>query len=167
MEDTDEIPESEDMDIIDEFDNTPEGDLRQSTQEENLNNNDFDYQQGFDNNNNNYPLSPVKDSITKFYRDIISKMIPKEIVRVANFKPKELKNSRMFLNMADYNRMEGCDLIANYFDNMAVVESATSMGRQGFVVTSIMTQRRIVQRQSGKGKNSKDYMRPDKGGDKH
>lgn len=150
--------ESVDEDIIDNYDNSPEGNLKQSQQEENLTDDDYDYQQGF-----NYPESTYKDSITKFYRHIISLMFPKKIVRVANFSFKEARNARIFLNIADYNLFEGCDLVAKYFQQKAIVESAVSMGKKGFIVTSIMTQRRIVQRQTDKQSNASKWSKPQQG----
>ena len=147
MSDEEEVIESED--IVSEFDNSPDGELKNSMQEENSSDDDFDYQQGFT-GGTNYPESPQKDSITKFYRGIIKLMKPKQVVRVANFTFKESKNVKLYLNMADFNQREQNNLIANALRDMAVVESSVSMGKKGFIVTNIMTQRRIVSRQSDK-----------------
>jgi hypothetical protein len=146
MTDEIEVPESED--IVAEFEDTPDGDLKQSVQEENLNNEDFDYQQGF--GTSNYPEAPVKDSITKFYRDIISLMVPKKVVRVANFSFADKKNARICLNLAFYNKKEGSQMLEDWWNDRAVNLASVSMGHKGFIVTNIMTQRRIVQRQTDK-----------------
>ena len=151
------MPDDEDSndDVVDNFENSPDGDLKQSTAEENLDDDSFDQQQGF-----NYPESSYKDSITKFYRHIISMMFPKKVVRVANFSFKEKRNAKIYLNMADYNLFEGNDIVARFFNQRAVVESAVSMGYKGFIVTSIMTQRRIVQRQTDKSQNVSGWSKP-------
>lgn len=143
MSEDEEMPESED--IVSDFENSPEGELKQSTQEENLNEDDFDYQQGF-----NYPEQQYKDSITKFYRHVISLLKPKQVVRVGNFSFSEKKNAKLCLDMAFYNHEEGADLIERFWRDRAVNVASVSMGYKGFIVTNIMTQRRIVQRQSDK-----------------
>jgi len=147
MSDEEEVQESED--VVSEFDNSPDGELKNAMQEENSSDDDFDYQQGFS-GGTNYPEAPIKDSITKFYRGIIKLMSPKQVVRVANFSFKEAKNVKLLLNMADFNAREHNDLIANALRDMAVVDASVSMGKKGFIVTNIMTQRRVVSRQSDK-----------------
>lgn len=152
IQDGNEVPESDD--IISEFENTPEGDLKQSVQEENLGDEDFDYQQGF-----NSPQEHQKDSITKFYRWVVGLMKPYQVVRVANFTHAEAVNTKMYLNLAKYNEVEGCKTIRDYLANKAVIEAAVSMGKKGFIVTNIMTQRRVVTRQQEKSAKVSDWSK--------
>jgi hypothetical protein len=159
-----EEPSAEEPDIVEQFEGTPEGDLKQSSQEENLNDDDFDYQQGF--GSGNYPESPVKDTLLRFNRWVIGLFHPHKVVRVGNLTAKEAKNCKNFLNIANYNRIWNCNLISNYFNDMATVEAEVSMGKKGFTMTNMMTQRRVVTRQSEKLPKAKDWSNPNQGGQK-
>jgi hypothetical protein len=147
--------EQDDSDVVNDFDNSPDGELKQMTQEENLGDDDFDYHQGF------APDIQQKDSIIKFYRWIVNLLRPLKVVRVANFTFKEKKNAKLFLDYAAYNRVWDNHKVAAYLDSRSMIEASASMGYKGFVVTSIMTQRRIVSRQTEKGNSmAKGWNQP-------
>ena len=151
--------EPEEPDIADEYEQTPEGELKQQIQEENLGDDDYDYQQGYD-----YPKPESRDSKLMFFRDLIREMNPFKLTRVANSTFKEKKNTRNFLNISKYNQLWKCNIVAEYFENMAMVEAATSMGTKGFTQTNFTTQTRVVKRQSDRPAKTSDYSQPKKQG---
>jgi hypothetical protein len=156
MADEEGVSDSED--IVNEFENTPEGELKEQLQNENLSDSEADYQQGFQ----NYPEQPVRDSITKFNRFIIGVMDPKRIVRAANFVFRaEKANSLICLNIADYLDLWDNRIVSRYFRNKVVNISSVSMGWKGFLMTNMMTQKRIVERSTPKPIPSvKGYAQP-------
>ena len=157
-EEENEVGEPEEPDILDQFDQTPEGEFKQADMDENLNDSDLDFKEGFGGEGNSLG-SPFKDSLLKFNRWVIGLFSPKKVVRVANFTFKESKNCKIFLNFADYNQMWGNGIVAQYLNNRAVVEASVSMGKKGFTMTNMMTQRRVVTRQSEKLPKTSDWSK--------
>lgn len=81
-----------------------------------------------------------KDSIYKFFREILH--LP-ESWKVGNLKNDEIGKSRLsvrsYLELAAYNKAEGQSIVSEYFTSKANILASTSMGRDGFVVKTIVT----------------------------
>lgn len=86
------------------------------------------------------PEPEKKDSIYKFFREILH--LP-ESWKVGNLKNDEIGRSRLsvrsYLELAEFNYSEGQNKVANYFKKKADIVASTSMGRDGFVVKTIVT----------------------------
>jgi len=86
------------------------------------------------------PEAEKKDSIYKFFREIINF---KDSWKVGNLQKDEMGRLRLsvrsYLDLANYNDKEGQDIVSDYFTKKADIIAATSMGRDGFIVKTIVT----------------------------
>lgn len=85
----------------------------------------------------NIPTSQQKDSILKFFRELIS---VKDSRKIANLGNDELKLTRYLLDLSHYAGAEKLNIVENYIQGLAEINLATSMSKKGFLVQSAITQ---------------------------
>lgn len=127
--------------IISQYENTPEYKLKQTEQEEKLDDDTFDMQQGY-----GYPEATAKENLFTFWKwffDIVEKI---KINKTGNLETHELNNVRLFEDLASYNQYEGQPLIAEYLDNKSICVLSTSLSKKGYGAGLVGTQVRKVQR---------------------
>ena len=107
--------------------------------EEKQDDNSYDYHQG-------YPEQSIKDSIIKFFRDILKL---KDSTKVSNINKTDLHNVRLFKDTGAYLEAEGNTELKKYFDVMAENILSTAMSKDGFFLNTAVTQVRKVQRVKG------------------
>lgn len=87
------------------------------------------------------PKAPSKDSIFKFFREIIH---TKDSSKVANLSKIELGNLnhsvRFYQRVSIYSEEEGLKTISSYFSRLGEIILATSMSKKGFLDQLFVTQ---------------------------
>jgi hypothetical protein len=128
--------------ILNQYENTPEYKLKQSDQEEKLDDDNFDMQQGY-----GYPEPTVKENLFTFWKwffDIIDKF---KLNKTGNLETHELENVRMYEDLANYVKIDGDNgIIASYFNEKSAIVLSTSLSKKGFGAGLVGTQVRKVQR---------------------
>lgn len=130
-------------DIINEFENSDEYKLRQSEQEEKLDDDQFDMQQGY-----GYPEPTAKENLFTFWKwffDIIENV---KLNKTGNLESHELNNVRLYQDLAYYNSLEKQPVVKEYLMNRSSVIISTSLSKKGFGAGLVGTQVRKVQRMS-------------------
>lgn len=88
-----------------------------------------------------YPVPPSKDSIFKFFREILNKL---DSSKVANLENKELgmlpHTVRRYIDLSNYASVEELDGLAAYMMAKAETISSTSMSKKGFFTELFVTQ---------------------------
>lgn len=99
-----------------------------------------------------YPSPPSKDSIFKFFREILKL---DDSRKVANLKEREIGTlrlpSRSYLDIASYADTEGLEKVSEYLVRKSEIISATSMGREGFLSKLFVTQIKKEQKVKSSG----------------
>ncbi len=88
-----------------------------------------------------YPEQDKKDSIFKFFREILH---TKDSKKVGNLTDAEIGTASMgirnYINIAAYADAEGLNIVGNYLRAKGETIAATSMSRKGFLAQLFVTQ---------------------------
>ena len=88
-----------------------------------------------------YPKSPTKDSVFKFFRDILDL---NDSSKAANLDEHELGKLKLavrhYQDLANYAEMEGIDTLRDYFIRKSEIILSTSLSRKGFLAQLFVTQ---------------------------
>ena len=88
-----------------------------------------------------FPEPPSKDSIFKFFREILQS---NDSRKTGNLLETELGRSKLgvrhYLEVAAYAEVEGWSLVSQYLVDKAEIISSTSMSRKGFLAQLFVTQ---------------------------
>ena len=128
-------------DIVGAYEDSPEYKLKQTEQEEKLDDDNYDTQQGY-----GYPEPTVKENLFTFWKwffDIVDKL---KINKTGNLEAFELNNVRMYQDLALYNSLEGQPTIAKYLEDKSIIIISTSLSKKGYGAGLVGTQVRKVQR---------------------
>lgn len=105
------------------------------------------------------PEATAKDSIYKFFREIIN---TKDSKKIGNMSKEELGKmtmaTRPALELADYADAEGLDMVGNFIRSGAEIGLATSDSRDGFLAKLFVTQIRKEQKVEGSKKITKSWL---------
>lgn len=89
----------------------------------------------------NTPEPEKKESLFRFFREVLNFFAT---WKVGNLKDEEIGYSKLsvrsYLELAKYSELEEMKDISDYFTSKANILGATSMGRGGFFLTTIVTQ---------------------------
>lgn len=83
------------------------------------------------------PAPIKKDTILKFFREIIHSV---DSTKVANVDKLELNRVRTLLKTANYAKVHHLETICHYLEDKAQIILATSMSKQGFLAQLFVTQ---------------------------
>lgn len=129
-------------DIIGEYENSPEYKLKQTDQEEKLDDDNYDMQQGY-----GYPEPTIKENLFTFWKwffDIIDRI---KLNKTGNLDQVEINNVRLYEDLALYVKADGDNgLIADYLNDKSAIFLSTSLSKKGFGAGLVGTQVRKVQR---------------------
>ena len=88
-----------------------------------------------------YPTPPSKDSIFKFFREILQS---KDSRKTGNLKEAELGQARLgvrhYLQVAQFAESEGLSDVSDYLKKEAEIVLSTSLSRKGFLPQIFVTQ---------------------------
>lgn len=96
-----------------------------------------------------YPDPPSKESLMKFFKDIIGfgKSDFDKISKTGNLSQGEIGflslPTRNYLSLARYVESEGWDKVAVYLRGKANIVSGTSLSKRGFLINMAVTQKRV------------------------
>lgn len=97
-----------------------------------------------------YPDPPVKDSIFRFFRQII---LMKDSRKTGNVTKQELGNLRLtirsYANIANFCKLQGLGVIEEWSRRKAEVTLATSLSKDGFLPKLFVTQIKAEKKVSG------------------
>ncbi len=114
---------------------------------------------GVDSKDYGYPEAPKKDSIFKFFRDILNL---KDSSKAANLSTAEIGNLalsvRKYQDIALYADSEGLDKVANYLLAKSQIVLATSLSKKGFLAQLFVTQIKKEQKLSKPGQKKKGWF---------
>lgn len=83
------------------------------------------------------PDPPIKDSILKFFREIINS---KDSTKVSNIDKNELPYVRGLKHIANYANIRGLDKVSDYLNYDAEIYLSTAMSKAGFMAQLFVTQ---------------------------
>lgn len=139
--------------IINEYETSPEYKLKQSEQEEKLDDDQFDAQQGY-----GYPEPTVKENLFTFWKWFFDLRELIKLNKTANLGDAELHNSRLLEDLAIYNEHEKNNLIRDYLQTRASILLSTSLSKKGFGAQLVGTQTRKVQRTVSGQRNKQGWF---------
>ena len=87
------------------------------------------------------PKSPDKESLFKFYNKLLT---IKDTTRIGNLTAPEIGIGRLSVrgnkSIALYAKVEGLDIVSDYFNDQANILTETSMAKKGFMSQLFFTQ---------------------------
>ena len=87
------------------------------------------------------PSTETKDSLYKFFRDILNLKDSKKVGNLDNHElGKTILGVRHYYHIANYAHTEGLDVVADYLKDEAEIVVATSMSKHGFLAQLFVTQ---------------------------
>lgn len=108
--------------------------------------------------NYGYPESPTSDGVYRFFRQLLSK---KDNSKVGNLRNEEMGSLRLpvrdYQDLANYSRVEGLELVAEYMDRKADIILTTSNSRGGFLSQLFVTQIKKDKREKVKSSEPKSF----------
>jgi len=88
-----------------------------------------------------YPIAPTKDSIYKFFRDILGMQDSSKVGNLSKEELGQLKLAvRNYIDIGKYAETEGLDDVADYLKNKAYTILDTSLSKEGFLSQLFVTQ---------------------------
>lgn len=96
-----------------------------------------------------YPDPPSKESLMKFFRDILAftKLDYDKISKTGNLSVGEIGflslPTRNYLSLANYVEVEGWDKVAGYLRMKANIVSGTSLSKKALLLNLAITQKRV------------------------
>ena len=105
------------------------------------------------------PSASQKDNLFRFFRTILN---TPDTTRIGNLKPEELGLSRLgvrhYQELANYAKVEGLDIVKDYFMDRSNIVSSTSMSKKGFWSQLFVTQIKREQKEKPKEQEKKKWF---------
>ena len=113
-----------------------------------------------------YPEAPKKDSIFKFFREILNR---EDTTKVGFLKPDEIGKAfisvRQYQNIANYAHSEGLDKVSDYLNRKSHILTSSSMSHKGFLAQLFVTQIKKEQKVIPPKPKKEGWFKKDKQGD--